>query len=151
MIEPTADMRNAYIVGCEYHGYGLGQAWMAEIYGAHRVDSNNGVHAAFFEAGVAGHCMPRWVQGWRFGSIPAVGHSFNHRDGRAERGVSLMALDGAAVSAETIVGLPYCNRPRVRVAGWLIGYPGADGEPLIVGAVGKYEPRRPVTLDDLYV
>jgi len=131
----TDKMITTYSVGVEYRGKGLHAAWTAEIYGQDRVNSDPAILSACFEAGVLGHDMPRWVSGWRYGDIPSRGTSWNHRDNSAEKGVSIMAIDGdTQPQTDGTFELFNCDRPHVRIVGWLIGFRGSDGERLVVGA-----------------
>jgi tRNA nucleotidyltransferase/poly(A) polymerase len=86
----------------------------------------------FFEAGRRGLPFPQFVCGWRYGSIPFGGRSFNHREGVAEVGLSVMGLEGEE-DIKTISKFGVQHRPRVRVCGWLHPYEvGGDGEPLLL-------------------
>ena len=73
------------------------------------------------------------VTGWRLGAIPESGRSYNHMDDCWERGVSLMALDGDEMIS-AVASMAAADRPIVRVRGYLSGH-GADGEPLVIGAI----------------
>lgn len=134
--EPTLTPEQviAYSAGREYRGRTLLDAWERELDGPNRVVAEAPIASACFEAGVLGHPLPRWVTGWRYGCIPLVGVSRNHRDDYAEAGVSLMEIDGASDQTDGTFALFNDERPRVRVGGWLIARRGSDGEPLVVGA-----------------
>jgi hypothetical protein len=93
----------------------------------------------FFEAGLVGAKKPHKVTGWRYGNIPAIGHSYNYRDDRPESGVSLMELDGdmSAYNIDEIstMFIAASGRPKVRVSGYLNTVrTGSDGEPLVFDA-----------------
>jgi hypothetical protein len=88
-----------------------------------------------YEAGLLGCEMPHKVTGWRYGHIPANGHSYNYRDDRAEAGVSLMETDCGLKTADPLMNVMAGSRPRVRVEGWLNTIKrGSDGEPLVFWA-----------------
>jgi hypothetical protein len=92
--------------------------------------------AVFFDAGFAGAKMPAWVTGWRLGSVPACGFSYNFRDNVREYGVSMMAVDGSDATPDGTFEMFNKGRARVRVAGWLVTHKtGSDGEPMLVDAV----------------
>ena len=129
----TARQIAVYDIGLTYRGLPLADAWTAELSGPARVNAEAEIQAAFFEAGVLGASAPRYVTGWRFGSLP-TGSSYNYRDGHPEAGVSLMQIDGEPAVETLFVLFNAAGRPRVRVGGWLISRTGSDGEPLVVGA-----------------
>jgi len=98
----------------------------------------------FFEAGRAGYELPTYGTGWRYGAIPESGRSYNYRDDRLERGVSVMQLDGGE-KIKTLAELnSLSTRPIVRVSGYVNPSDcGGDGEPLLIactiartGAIG---------------
>jgi len=93
---------------------------------------------AFFECGIEGHEMPRWVTGERYGKIPAGGVSRNWAADSAERGLSIMRLDGTPEPMGPVgnadIYRSLFSGPLVRVAGWLLPWTGSDGEPLLAGA-----------------
>lgn len=99
-------------------------------------EMRDALHACY-QAGVHGADMPRWVRGWRFGSVPASGRSRNHRDNVTEQGVSVMGVDGAEDETDgTFALFNDVDRERVTVEGWLVTHArGSDGEPLLVDAV----------------
>ena len=70
------------------------------------------------------------VTGYRYGEVPETGISWNHADGRAERGVSLISID--APRTDTLNANLMGNRPLVEVKGILLPTTGSDGEPLIL-------------------
>jgi hypothetical protein len=95
------------------------------------------IFGAFWQDGFRGYPEPRWVTGWRLGKIPAIGYSYNYRDGYPHAGVSLAGIDGERTTWESVsrMFIEAEKRPKVRVAGWLIHQTGGDGEPLVVGAI----------------
>lgn len=84
---------------------------------------------AAYNAGQDGHALSQLVNGYRFGGIPEGGLSYNYAEGRAERGLSLAAIDGEEPVGSVIW---FTGRPRVNVAGVLLPYTGSDGERLIL-------------------
>jgi hypothetical protein len=89
---------------------------------------------AFFRAGFYDKDMPEYVTGWRYGKIPESDQSTNFREQIAERGVSLMRLDGEESSSGAKVYEMFNRKGNMlHVGGWYAGR-GTDGEPLIVGA-----------------
>lgn len=91
----------------------------------------------FFEAGRRKLEFPKYVCGWRYGDVPQGGRSFNYREGRAEAGVSVMALEGEK-PVKTISKFGIRHRPKVKVCGWLHPFEvGGDGEPLLIEAEKK--------------
>ena len=90
----------------------------------------------FFETGRQGYDAPQYRTGWRYGDIPDGGHSYNHREGCAEAGVSVMQLDGEPkISCLAEARGSFDSRPKIRVGGWLNPCAlGGDGEPLLLAA-----------------
>ena len=132
--QPTERMTVAYAEGRELSHLGLDAA-ARESVDRGIVNHESDLQAACWLAGYRGEPMPRWVSGWRFGSIPECGKSRNHRDDCPESGVSLMAIDGESDGTDGTFELFNGGRPRVAVAGWLLARRGSDGEPLVLGAV----------------
>lgn len=90
----------------------------------------------FFQAGRNGADFPVYATGWRYGDIPESGRSHNYREGRNERGVSVMQLDGEK-KVKTLAEIrgSFDNRPVVYVGGWVNPLDvGGDGEPLLLAA-----------------
>jgi len=126
-------MRTAYEAGkatAEYSYDDIIYGDMAPSWIFENQDANE-----FFEAGRNGYEMPEHVTGWRYGPVPESGRSNNYRDGRLERGVSVMQLEGAA-KVKTLAELhSLSSRKKVRVAGYLNPNDvGGDGEPLLLCA-----------------
>ena len=136
--EPSQEMIKYYRVGASLRAQGrvsMDEVW-SDVFGWWQPsDADDWVDVAWFEAGIAGREMPKWVTGWRYGSVPTRGLSYNYRDERCERGVSMMQIDGECDQTDGTFALFNSARPRVRVGGWLIEARGSDGEPLVVGAV----------------
>lgn len=89
-----------------------------------------------FEIGRQGHEFPEIASGWRYGNIPESGRSYNYREQVAERGVSMMQLDGKD-KMKTLAEMrgSFDNRPKINVIGLLNPLEvGGDGEPLILCA-----------------
>jgi hypothetical protein len=136
-MQPSQDLINAYNLGRKLQG----KTWEEIIYGdmVPTYDILDLEANLFLNCGLRGLDMPRWVTGWRFGHIPESGRSYNYRDSKPEKGVSVMALDDDdARPADKVSALFIAaeRRPVVKVAGWLNPFAtGSDGEPLLVGAV----------------
>jgi len=133
-----AVLATAYASGAAQRASGVrdvGEAWINAYGWFSPHDADTRTEAAFFVEGFRERPLPRWVTGWRYGDIPASGVSTNYRDNRSEGGVSMMQLDGDDEQTDGTFALFNGGRDRVRVGGWLIEERGADGEPLIVGAV----------------
>ena len=93
------------------------------------------LETAFFEAGAFGHELPVRVSGWRYGDLPRNGKSWNFRDQRYERGVSMAFVDGIGDTSDgTYAMFNGTGRKKVRCSGWMIGFRGSDNEPIIVCA-----------------
>ena len=91
----------------------------------------------FFECGRQGCEFPEYVSGWRYGTVPAGGQSYNYRDQRPEHGVSVMEVDGVANGSIDKISMMFIamGRPTVYVEGYLNPYAnGSDGEYLLVDA-----------------
>lgn len=69
------------------------------------------------------------VSGWRYGNIPDSGLSYNYRDRKSERGLSLAQLDG---EPEVGSSMWFTDRKKIRVTGLLLPYRGSDGEALVL-------------------
>lgn len=88
----------------------------------------------FFESGRQGYRFPIYTNGWRYGNIPECGRSFNYREGRLEKGVSVMQLEGQD-KVKNLAELrgSFDNRPIVKISGYINPIDvGGDGEPLLV-------------------
>jgi hypothetical protein len=106
---------------------------------------------AFFNAGLWGTGLPIWTIGWRYGHLPnlhiasGARKSWNFRDQKFEAGVSMMRVAGSDHRPDATYEL--FNREgktKVLVEGWLVTHTtGADGEPLMVGAVETGQVLRP--------
>lgn len=83
--------------------------------------------------GFSGHPI-EWVAGWRYGSIPAEGCSFNYREQHWERGISLMAIDGddAQTMEMALTEAFNSDRPIIKIRGLRTPWCGSDGEPLVL-------------------
>jgi len=101
------------------------------------IDRMNSTALVFLSAGMCGAEMPYMVTGWRYGHVPAIGHSYNYAADRPEQGVSLMAVDGGQTAVDLIsTAFLSAGRPVVRVRGYLNTIEtGSDGEPLLLDAV----------------
>lgn len=73
--------------------------------------------------------MPPVVTGYRYGNIPESGLSFNYADDRAEKGLSLAAINNTDEVGSTVW---FTDRKVVTVSGVLLPVTGSDGEPLIL-------------------
>jgi hypothetical protein len=69
------------------------------------------------------------VSGYRYGSIPEGGVSYNYREQMLERGLSLAAVDGGAPVGSVIF---FADRPKYEVRGLLLPWTGSDGEPMVL-------------------
>ena len=135
---PTPAMTEAYKLGREWHGMDLSELIWSLSYEQSEALTGDSVLSAFFDAGYYGTECPSWVVGERFGDIPTDGKSWNYRDDRWEAGVSLVRLSDGSRTTQEIESmiLVAAGRDLVKVAGWLVTHTtGADGEPLVVGAV----------------
>jgi len=74
-----------------------------------------------------------WIEGWRYGHIPADGlPSWNEFEGRHEDGISLQAIEGGqSTCRNTEILFEAEGAPIVRVRGILLDARGSDGEPLV--------------------
>ena len=88
----------------------------------------------FFEQGLSGYDMPEYVVAIRIGDVPDSQHSFNFRDQKFEKGVSVLRVLGTKDSTDHTYE-SFNPGKRILVGGFrLDGVHGSDGEPLIVGA-----------------
>lgn len=69
------------------------------------------------------------VSGMRYGIMPAGGISYNYRDERSERGLSLACIDGDKEVGSCIW---FADRIEHNYTGVLLPYTGSDGEALIL-------------------
>lgn len=69
------------------------------------------------------------VTGYRYGTAPASGISYNYADQRSERGLSMAAINGQNEVGSCVW---FADRDRVEYTGILLPYTGSDGEPLIL-------------------
>ena len=69
------------------------------------------------------------VTGYRYGTMPEGGLSYNYADDRSERGLSLAAIDGQDEVGSSVW---FAGRAKVTVTGLLLPYQGSDGEPLVL-------------------
>ena len=93
---------------------------------------DNPIAAAFYNAALKGAKIPSKASGWRYGSAPKSGVSWNHVDQFAEPGVSMASVDGHDYKWQPMqaTGNP------TKYSGYLLDYDkfwGSDGEPLMVG------------------
>lgn len=93
---------------------------------------DNPIAAAFYNAALKGAKIPSKASGWRYGSAPKSGVSWNHVDQFAEPGVSMASVDGLDYKWQPMqaTGNP------TKYSGYLLDYDkfwGSDGEPLMVG------------------
>jgi hypothetical protein len=97
---------------------------------------------AFWRAGRGGFHPPCKAIGYRIGAVPTSGRSYNFRDERFERGVSLLWDSESGYESDGTYQM--FNRGRIV---WVEGYVlidarGSDREPLMVGAVQIRKPRK---------
>lgn len=86
---------------------------------------------------IQGGDRPYYVEGWRYGNIPSGGTSYNYRDQRFERGLSVMEISGGGRTVDRVSAafIAASGRPVVRVGGFLNTINvGSDGEPLLLFA-----------------
>jgi hypothetical protein len=98
-----------------------------------------GMDGYFFDRGFNGESAPsRFVFAERIGNLPGRGVSYNYRDERHEKGVSVLGLldpDLGLVSQNDGMFEAFNpSRNRNYIGGWLIEETGSDGEPLLLGA-----------------
>ncbi len=91
----------------------------------------------FLAAGLSREHQPFWTWGWRLGTLPASGRSWNYRDKQWEPGVSMMRVEGAYTPFPVIfAAFNAAGRSRIYAAGWLVMHRrGSDGEPLLAEPV----------------
>ncbi len=95
---------------------------------------NDDLSAIEFSATWDGTAQPEMVTGWRYGDAPSSNHSWNFRDGHAERGVSMMATKnkGGELTTNPDRSFEIFNPGRQPTVyrGFKVGT-GSDGEPLM--------------------
>ena len=91
---------------------------------------------AFFDAGLLGYSKPKMVFAQRIGLIRDIGKSYNYRDQRWEKGVSVLGIyEGNKFKNQNDGSYEvFSNGKKYIVAGLRISNTGADGEPLLVKA-----------------
>ena len=98
-------------------------------------DKYTGVLETYFLSGFAPEFVgtPRYAFGKRIGRIPPRGASWNHRDQRSERGVSVLGLfEGGKYRAQNDGSFELFNRGQEYIVWGLVSpYIGADGENLL--------------------
>ena len=70
------------------------------------------------------------VRGWRYGAMPASGHSWNYRENQAEAGVSMAWIEGEA-EVQSFAVLGASDREKCWYRGILLEERGGDDEPLL--------------------
>ena len=111
---------------------------------------------AFFDAGLLGYSKPKMVFAQRIGLIRDIGKSYNYRDQRWEKGVSVLGVyEGNKFKNQNDGSYEvFSNGKKYIVAGLRISNTGADGEPLLVKAkiisdnLGDIKSADAVTYDD---
>jgi hypothetical protein len=95
------------------------------------IDWANHTEPALFDMGTQGAEI-KFVDGWRYGSVPTRGFSYNFKDNYPEKGVSCMEAGGEKTQNRLSALFISQNAVRVNVNGLLLPDKGADGEPLLI-------------------
>lgn len=141
-MKPSAQQQKAYEIGKKHAVVAdgdFGQSFYEslpadELRFVANIEESAPVSRAFYLSGLEGTKPPSPAIGYRHGDKPAGGVSYNHVEGRPEKGVSMAKVEGVDYEWAPMGGR--AGSRRSRFAGWLMDpdkFWGADGEPLMVG------------------
>lgn len=93
-------------------------------------------HQEAYDYGIEGVdlSVQKTVSGWRRGESGFGGQSYNYRDDRRERGLSMMSVDGSPAGHSEMF---MSDRKKYEYKGILLPEKGSDGEPLIIPFGGE--------------